>query len=137
MATPRRTVPCPDAPPPPRSRPNIVALRGTITEPSKRILSTGVMCEATVLTRPVIDGKVVREPVPVVWSDSGLDFAVGAEVIVRGRVRQRFFRSGSATISRPEVVAEEIVLASRRPATAKLLDRAVHAVQGLGLGPMT
>ncbi len=116
-----------------RSRPNIVALRGVIAEPpSTRQLATGEISEATVLTRSIVDGKVVREPVPVVWVGSMFEFAAGADVIVRGRVRQRFYRSGSATISRTEVVAEEIVLASRRPATVKLLDRAAHAVHELG-----
>mgnify|MGYP003704667129 FL=1 len=57
--------------------------------------------------------------VPVVWFDPSspplLD--AGSEVLVRGTVRRRFFRSGGGTQSRTEVLAEEVVdLADRRRA---------------------
>ena len=117
----------------PRAGSNVVVVRGTVAdEPQQRAVASGSVFEATVITRSVVDGVTVREPVPVVWSDPRLSCAAGAEVMVRGRVRQRFFRSGPATVSRTEVIAEEIVLASRRPATAKLVDRAVHGIYELG-----
>ncbi len=116
-----------------RSWSNVVVVRGTLADqPQQRAVPSGSVFEATVVTRSVVDGVTVREPVPVVWSDARLSCSAGAEVIVRGRVRQRFFRSGEATVSRTEVIAEEIVLASRRPATAKLVDRALHRVHELG-----
>ncbi len=112
---------------------NLVVVRGIVAdEPQERAVASGPVFEATVITRSLVDGVTVREPVPVVWSDARLSCAAGADVIVRGRVRQRFFRSGAATVSRTEVIAEEIVLASRRPATAKLVDRAVHGIHELG-----
>lgn len=117
----------------PRAGSNVVVVRGTVAdEPQQRAVASGSVFEATVITRSVVDGVTVREPVPVVWSDPRLSCSAGAEVMVRGRVRQRFFRSGPATVSRTEVIAEEIVLASRRPATAKLVDRAVHGIYELG-----
>ena len=117
----------------PRAWSNVVVVRGTVAdEPQKRAVPSGSVFEATVVTRSVVDGVSVRESVPVVWSDARLSCSAGAEVIVRGRVRQRFFRSGAATLSRTEVIAEEIALASRRPATAKLVDRAVHLVHEVG-----
>ena len=117
----------------PRPWSNVVVVRGTVAdEPQKRAVPSGSVFEATVVTRSVVDGVSVRESVPVVWSDARLSCSAGAEVIVRGRVRQRFFRSGAATLSRTEVIAEEIALASRRPATAKLVDRAVHLVHEVG-----
>ena len=112
---------------------NVVVVRGTVAdEPQERAVPSGSVFEATVVTRSIVDGVTVREPVPVVWSDARLTCSAGAEVIVRGRVRQRFFRSGSATVSRTEVIAEQIVLASRRPATAKLVDLAAHGIHELG-----
>ncbi len=112
---------------------NLVVVRGIVADdPQERTVPSGSVFEATVVTRSVVDGVPVREPVPVVWSDARLACSAGAEVIVRGRVRQRFFRSGPATVSRTEVIAEEIVLSSRRPATAKLVDRAVHGIHELG-----
>ena len=106
---------------------NIVVVRGTVAdEPHQRAVPSGSVFETTVVTRSIVDGVTVREPVPVVWSDARITCSAGAEVIVRGRVRQRFFRAGPATVSRTEVIAEQIVLASRRPATAKLVDLAAH-----------
>lgn len=117
----------------PRTRANVVVVRGTIADkPQERAVASGSVFEATVVTRSVVDGVTVREPVPVVWSDARLSCSAGAEVIVRGRVRQRFFRTGPTTVSRTEVIAEEIVLASRRPATAKLVDRAAHGIHEVG-----
>ena len=112
---------------------NIVVVRGTVAdEPHQRAVPSGSVFETTVVTRSIIDGVTVREPVPVVWSDARITCSAGAEVIVRGRVRQRFFRAGPATVSRTEVIAEQIVLASRRPATAKLVDLAAHGIHELG-----
>ena len=120
----------------PRTRANVVVVRGTIAgEPQERAVASGSVFEATVVTRSVVDGVTVREPVPVVWSDARLSCSAGAEVVVRGRVRQRFFRTGPTTVSRTEVVAEEIVLASRRPAIAKLVDRAACGVHEVGNRP--
>lgn len=120
-------------PPTARAWSNVVVVRGTVAdEPQQRAVPSGPVFEATVVTRSVVDGVSVRETVPVVWSDARLSCSAGAEVIVRGRVRQRFFRSGAATVSRTEVIAEEIVLALRRPATAKLVDRAVRVVHEVG-----
>jgi single-strand DNA-binding protein len=67
------------------------------------------------------------EPVPVAWFDPptwATALEAGAEVVVVGRVRRRFFRSGGMTQSRTEVVAHKIVRASARSRVAALLSEA-------------
>ena len=53
------------------------------------------------------------------------------EVVVVGRVRRRFFRSGGATQSRTEVVAERVA----RPRQAKRVRRpSTQAVEAIAAG---
>ena len=90
---------------------NMVVLRGRLTRPCElRLLPSGDQLVA-------LDVSVARpgaraEGVPVVWpgapaSAVGLD--VDQEVVVVGRVRRRFFRTGGRTESRTEVVADVVV----------------------------
>ncbi len=58
------------------------------------------------------------ETVPVAWAhpdDWVTDLEIGEEVAVRGRVRQRFFRSGGTTQSRTEVVVAELARCADAP----------------------
>jgi single-strand DNA-binding protein len=65
--------------------------------------------------------------VPVAWIDPAPgDLACvqqGAEIMVVGTVRRRFFRVGGATQSRTEVVAAEVVAATDRRRARRLLER--------------
>lgn len=51
---------------------------------------------------------------------AGLD--EGVEVLVVGRVRQRYFRAGGSTASRTEVVAAQVVPLRRRAQVQRLVD---------------
>jgi single-strand DNA-binding protein len=74
--------------------------------------------------------------VPIAWNDpTSAQLGVlipGAEVVVVGTVRRRFFRVGGATQSRTEVVADAVIPARRhkrvsaalREAADRLLDLA-------------
>jgi len=90
------------------------------------------------LARPLPDGTVVwsfdlaaEHPVPVVWSAGAAPppWRVGDALVVAGAVRRRFFRTGGATQSRTEVVADAVLrITPRRPQ-----DRALaHALATLG-----
>jgi hypothetical protein len=60
------------------------------------------------------EGKA--ETVPVVWFGapaSAVALDADQEVVVVGRVRRRFFRAGTVTQSRTEVVAEVVLPASQ------------------------
>lgn len=95
---------------------NLVIVRGRLCRPPEsRLLPSG---DAVV----VYDVRVERcgqraETVPVAWfaaPASAADLAVDEEVVVVGRVRRRFFRSGGSTQSRTEVVADRVVPARHR-----------------------
>jgi hypothetical protein len=60
-------------------------------------------------------------------SSRGLD--AGAEVVVVGRTRRRFWSSGGATRSQVEVLASTIVPARRRAGATRALDGAVATLE--------
>jgi single-strand DNA-binding protein len=76
----------------------------------------------------VLDGaRATSISAPVAWPDpsdaAARVLSVGAEFLVVGSVRRRFFRVGGATQSRTEVVAERVVpLRRRKQVTAALAD---------------
>lgn len=109
---------------------NLVVLEGVLARPAQDVqLPSGgrlVSLEVTV-RRP--DGPA--EPVPVAWFDapawaSALDAADG--VVVVGRVRRRFFRTGGVTQSRTEVVASRVVRATATTRVRTLLTEAMAAL---------
>lgn len=111
---------------------NLVVLRGVLTRrPEFRVLASGdevLQCDLTI--RPD-DGPA--ESAPVVWSDpparaERLD--EGHEVVVVGRVRRRFFRTGAATASRTEVFADTIVPVRSSAALRTALGHAIEALAG-------
>ena len=120
----------------PIPRTNIVVLRGTLAAaPAPRDTPTGVVTDATIRVHTVAEGVAVREQVPLVWLGAPDRFggaAAEATVVVVGRVRQRFFRSGASTVSRTEVVVEELSPISRRVGARRTLDGASLAVSLLG-----
>lgn len=92
---------------------NIAVLRGLIRrEPDARVLPSGD--EVLSIELSVRDGDRPADTVPVVWQNpptSAFKLAEGDDVVVVGRVRRRFFRSGGATSSRTEVHADTVLSA--------------------------
>ena len=103
---------------------NVVVLRGRLTSVSpRRILSSGSELLNLEITTTTEAGQI---SVPVAWFDppAGFDPGIGEELVVRGSVRRRFFRTSGATQSRTEVVASCIVGARRASDVRKALQRA-------------
>jgi single-strand DNA-binding protein len=109
---------------------NVVILRGAVRgEPVIRELpGRGVMVQFDVSTRLASHERASTVSAPVAWADpSATSLAAvvdGAEVVVVGTVRRRFFRVGGATQSRTEVVADSVIPSRRR----KQVDAALDAV---------
>jgi len=109
---------------------NVVVLRGTLAaEPRIRELPSGsVLSQFDVTTRDATG----TQSVPVAWFDpppSVGDLESGAELVVVGSVRRRFFQAGGATQSRTEVVAEKVVTARRGRDVKRALEAACRALQ--------
>ncbi len=105
---------------------NIVILLGRLSRPAEvRLLPSGDRLVAfDVSVRPPV-GK--SETVPVVWMDAPAaagDLDVDDEVVVVGRVRRRFFRTGAGTQSRTEVMAEAVVPSRHAKRAERALARA-------------
>lgn len=103
---------------------NVVIIRGRLAgAPVPRTLASGAQLLSLEITAAASGGTA---SVPVAWFDppDKITFAEGDEVVVRGSVRRRFFRSGGATQSRTEVLAVEVVLASRRRQVEGVVSRA-------------
>jgi len=109
---------------------NVVTLRGTLSRaPQARTLPSGDSLVAFEVT--IRDHDVPTESVPVVWFNPparALKLSDGAEVVVRGRVRRRFFRTGAGTGSRTEVVASAVIPATQRAKVRQALDDASVAL---------
>lgn len=104
---------------------NLAVLRGFVARPPvERRLPAG--------TR-VLQFDIAIEGNPALTSPVALHHEAatideGDHVIVVGQVVRRFFRTGGSTASRTEVVATEVIKATKRPST----DRAVwRAIEGL------
>ena len=115
---------------------NVTVIRGAVhSEPHVRDLPAGgVVAQFDVTTRIRCDGRAASVSVPIAWNDPTAAqlgvIAPGAEVVVVGTVRRRFFRVGGSTQSRTEVVADTVIPARRhrrvstalREAADRLLD---------------
>jgi single-strand DNA-binding protein len=109
---------------------NVVILRGCLSSaPARRDLPSGDTLVTFEVTTRSPDGPA--ETVPVAWPNAprrAAELPPGAEVVVTGRVRRRFFTAGGATASSTEVLADVVLPAghARRVDTAvrKSLDRA-------------
>lgn len=104
---------------------NVVVVTGRLSRSAEeRVLPSGDRLVGLELSMPAETGG--RESVPVAWPeppDWAAGLAVGTEIVVLGRVRRRFFRSGGSTQSRTEIVAERVVRASQHRRVAALLAR--------------
>src|SRR4051794_37503218 len=103
---------------------NLVILRGAVARPPEsRELRTGEVVVEYDVNVPGRAGAST-EGVPVVWFSppaTAASIEPDTEVVVVGRVRRRFFRSGGSTLSRTEVVADKVIPVRR----AKAAERAV------------
>ena len=112
---------------------NIVTLLGRLARPAEeRVLPSGdrLLSLELSVARPGERG----ESVPVVWFDppaSALELDVDTAVVVIGRVRRRFFRSGGGTQSRTEVVADRVVPARQLKRVRTALGDAVSRLEAL------
>ena len=90
---------------------NVVVLMGRLARPPEtRELPSGDRLVAYEVTVERPDERA--ETVPVVWfaaPASAADHDVDERMLVVGRVRRRFFRTGAGTQSRTEVVADVVV----------------------------
>jgi len=107
--------------------PSLTIALGTLTrDPERRDLPSGaVVLSFDVAVRA--EG-CAAESVPVSWPDPPARSALseGDEVVVVGRTRRRFFRSGGATASRTEIVADRVVPVRQRARCAAALDEAAE-----------
>jgi single-strand DNA-binding protein len=115
---------------------NIVVVRGRLSRPAElRLLASGARQVELQLAVPGPDGRA--ESVPVVWPSAPASAAaldVDEQVTVVGRVRRRFFRSGNATQSRTEVVADQVVPARQAKRARAALDGAALRVADAARG---
>jgi single-strand DNA-binding protein len=105
---------------------NVVLLRGTVNnEPVVRTMASGnTITQVEVST--AVDGRSVTVPVSV--ADRVVTVAPGDTVVVAGYVRRRFFRAGGATQSRTEVVADDVIKATRRRTVERTIGRVLDAI---------
>jgi single-strand DNA-binding protein len=106
---------------------NVVILLGTLSRPpvARDLPSGDHLVAFEVTTRPP-EGPALS--VPVAWFDAparALGLPAGAEVVVTGRVRRRFFRAGGATVSRTEVVADVVLPAAQRAKVRRAVEAAL------------
>jgi single-strand DNA-binding protein len=107
---------------------NIVILRGVLSRPAEqRKLPSGDVIVAYEVR--INSSDPPAESVPVVWTPPtgrGL-LDAGAEVVITGRVRRRFYRAGGATQSRTEVVADAVARVADGKRVRRLIDAALAA----------
>ena len=106
---------------------NLAVLRGCARgEAVIRTLPSGAtVLQFDLATTIVGDGTTSTVSVPVAWPDPGAAARLvtdGADLVVIGTVRRRFFRVGGATQSRTEVVADAAIPVRRRKQVAAALD---------------
>lgn len=120
---------------------NVVVVRGCLARPaSERVLPSGDRLAVLDVTVPGVaqaDGTTARaESVPAAWFGAPawlLDLEAGAELVLVGRVRKRFFQSGGLQ-SRTEVVVDAGAPSRRTAKVAELVRRAAELVAGAAAG---
>jgi single-strand DNA-binding protein len=110
---------------------NVVILRGSLTRPpEERALPSGDRVVSYDVRTEQADGP--GETVPVVGAPPETAFEAGDAVVVTGRVRRRFYRTGGATQSRTEVVADVVVPASDGRRVRRAVDAALRLITASG-----
>lgn len=110
----------------PHSATNVCVLAGTVHRaPEVRTLRSGEQVAHLEVRVAPPDGPAEVVPVAVADPSAAVrELAPGTPVVLQGRVRRRFFRTGGATQSRTEVAATAVVPARRRAQARRLLDAA-------------
>jgi single-strand DNA-binding protein len=111
---------------------NLVILSGALSRPPEvRTLPSGdTLVAYEVTSRPAAGGGALTVPVTCASRQAPVDLDVGAEVVVTGVVRRRYFRAGGTTQSRTEVVADAVVPARQAAKARRAIER---ALAGAGL----
>ncbi|HVA74822.1 MAG TPA: hypothetical protein VNF71_09700 [Acidimicrobiales bacterium] len=113
---------------------NLVVLEGVLARPAQDVeLPSGSRLISLEVTVRRDEGPA--EPVPVAWFDApawATSLDAGIPVVVVGRVRRRFFRSGGATQSRTEVVAARVVRSTAAAKVRAALEEASAALSVAG-----
>ncbi|HZQ26829.1 MAG TPA: single-stranded DNA-binding protein [Acidimicrobiales bacterium] len=113
---------------------NLAVVQGRLSRaPEERVLPSGDRLVSLELS--VLGTHQPTESVPVAWPKAPSNITMlepGTHVLVRGRVRRRFFRAAGFTQSRTEVVAEVVVPVRHARKVAKLLDQAAERLQLTG-----
>jgi len=116
------------------ARSNLAVLRGSMTsDPIRRALPSGAVVTQFDITTPLgIADQPATVSVPVSWPDPPVAASrflqPGADFLVIGTVRRRFFRVNGATQSRTEVVAEHVIPARRAKTARQALDVAIASL---------
>jgi single-strand DNA-binding protein len=111
---------------------NVAVVRGVVSSPPERrvLPSDTVLVQLQVTTR--LASETLSMPVscwnPQAWVE---ELEAGAEIVVVGRVRRRFFRAGGATASRVELEADVVARASDKRRVRAATRRAAAALESL------
>ena len=117
---------------------NLTVVRGRLSRPASiRELPSGTrLASLDVTASREVDGEPA-DSVPVIWRDppaSVESFDTDDDVVVVGRVRRRFFRSGGATQSRTEVEADVVLRPRQRARVQRAVTEAGAALEDLLAG---
>ena len=111
---------------------NLAVIRGEVSsQPDVRVLpSEAVLVQLQVTTR--LESATLSTPIAV-WNPPGWveELEPGAEIVVVGRVRRRFFRAAGATASRVELEADVVARAGDRRRVRAALRRVNATLEGL------
>ena len=109
---------------------NVAVLIGRLARPAEpRDLPSGDRLVQYEVTIPSLTGRA--ESVPVVWFDAPAtagDYDLDEKVVVVGRVRRRFFKGATGTLSRTEVVADAVVPARQAKRAEAAVEKARKAL---------
>ncbi len=113
---------------------NVAVVRGRVARPP--VVRPGEQGEVVVaweLTVAGVKGGARSEAVPVVWASPAMragSVEEGDDLVVVGRVRRRFFRSGGVVQSRTEVVAHDVIPSRQRAKVSRALAEVAARLAG-------
>ncbi len=105
---------------------NVVLLRGTISsEPVLRVLPSGDSVTQIEVTTQV-SGRAASVPVAV--HGRAVTVGEGDVVVITGHINRRFFRAGGVMQSRTEVIASQVVKATRKRSVVRLVEGVLDTI---------
>lgn len=110
---------------------NVVIIQGVLSRaPELRALPSGDRLAQFEVTVRAPDRPTASVPVALFDPPArALALAAGAEVVVSGEVRRRFFRTPGGTGSRTEVVASQVLASRQRKRVEGLVEAAIGALR--------